>query len=90
MAIVFFAEKTYLTPTDALSSFSFLKQPFWWMYPWVVGKMLVCYEKVQIIGMDQAQQTEKNVEIDKIKNCSFFVGEHCIKSYKSKRAQGYV
>ena len=51
---------SYLTLTDAVSNFSFLKQPCQKTYPVVVEKM---FQKGQIISMHQAKKTSKKMKL---------------------------
>ncbi|MEQ2304719.1 hypothetical protein AMECASPLE_030191 [Ameca splendens] len=70
---------SYLTPTGAMSCFSFLKQPCRKTYPGR-GKDVSVFQKGQIIGMHQAEKTSKETaEATKI---GLITVQHIIKNWK--------
>lgn len=64
---------SYLTLTDAVSSFSFLKQP-------CRGKDVNLFQKGQIIGLHQAKKTTK--EIAETTKIGLRTVQHIIKTWK--------
>ena len=50
LAIIFLLAKSYLTPTDAMSGFPFLEQPFRKTNPVFVEKMVVCLGRVKSLA----------------------------------------
>ena len=54
----------YFTLSDAVSSFSFLKQTCLKTYPVVVEKMLLCYRKVKLlVCIKQRKQVQRPLKI---------------------------
>lgn len=64
--------RSYLPLADAVSSFSFLKQPCQKTYLVVVERMLNSFKKGQIIGLRQAKKTKRRRKkkiAETIKSC---------------------